>query len=275
MADEQTVDFEAEAKSLGWAPKERWRGPEEQWVDAETFMQTNRLVLPILRKKNQELHATVATLNGKNASLEGEVAAIKTALQTVQANQEADTAERIKSARADLAKQLKDARDENDTARELELLDMRDDLKKAETAAKTVPETKPAPAAPVVPPQLQDFLDRHKDEVEADPGFMDEVLILGASVRRAGFQGPAFFTELEKRLDRVKGEEEERPVSKTEGSNGGRRPGGAKGYTGLPAEAKSVCDQLEKQMVGANRAHKDQASWRKSYAEQYYTGAQK
>jgi len=40
----------------------------------------------------------------------------------------------------------------------------------------------------------------------------------------------------------------------------------------LPADAKTVCDQQAKKLVGPGRAFKDEAAWRSHYAEQYFRG---
>ena len=44
-----------EAESQGWVPKERFRGNEADWVDADTFVKRGREILPILRKNNENL----------------------------------------------------------------------------------------------------------------------------------------------------------------------------------------------------------------------------
>ena len=44
-----------EAESQGWVPKERYRGNEADWVDANTFVKRGREILPILRKNNENL----------------------------------------------------------------------------------------------------------------------------------------------------------------------------------------------------------------------------
>lgn len=278
MADEQEADvqLEAEAKVLGWAPKDKWKGPEDQWLDAPDFMDNARKVLPILRTKNKELHAQMDQVAAANAALVSKLAAVEASLKVVQETQEADTQERIKASRNELALQLKTAREEQDTVRELELLDMRDDLKKAADAAKTgraaeeeQPPAKTAP--PPLHPKLVAILAKHKDK-EKDEEFVGDVLGMGHVIRLKGLVGDDFFEELEKRVEAKYGDGA--PVNKTEGTSPSRASGGSggasKGFNSLPADAKAACQSLEKQMVGKDRAHKDVAAWRASYAQRYF-----
>ena len=44
-----------EAESQGWVSKDKFRGNEQDWVDANTFVKRGREILPILRKNNENL----------------------------------------------------------------------------------------------------------------------------------------------------------------------------------------------------------------------------
>lgn len=58
--------LEAEARDMGWRPKEEFRGDESKWVDAETFVTRGREVLPLVKAQNkrlqQELNEIKATV---------------------------------------------------------------------------------------------------------------------------------------------------------------------------------------------------------------------
>src|SRR2546425_12464119 len=54
-----------EARTDGWKPKEQFHGPEDQWVDAETFVKRGREINPILRKNNERLQREIADLRQK------------------------------------------------------------------------------------------------------------------------------------------------------------------------------------------------------------------
>ena len=49
------VDYESFAKVQGWSPKEKWRGNEAQWVDAETFVKRGQEFQSTLKKKSDNL----------------------------------------------------------------------------------------------------------------------------------------------------------------------------------------------------------------------------
>ena len=53
--DEVDPSVEEEARAQGWRPLEEWNGPEDQWVDAETFVQRGREILPIVQGKYKNL----------------------------------------------------------------------------------------------------------------------------------------------------------------------------------------------------------------------------
>ena len=64
MSEEQAeITVEDKARTLGWKPKEEFSGPEEKWVDADTFVE------------NGEKHAALAIDNNKR--LMEEVAQLK------------------------------------------------------------------------------------------------------------------------------------------------------------------------------------------------------
>lgn len=56
------------ARSMGWAPKEEWRGPEDKWVDADTFV--TRASPPMLLERMEKLDAahreTIANMERMN-----------------------------------------------------------------------------------------------------------------------------------------------------------------------------------------------------------------
>lgn len=58
---------EAQARRMGWAPKEEFRGAPEKWTDADTFVKNGMESLPILRERNRTLQRTVDDLS-KTAS---------------------------------------------------------------------------------------------------------------------------------------------------------------------------------------------------------------
>lgn len=47
--------IEERARRMGWRPKEEFRGPEDQWTDAKTFVDRGEAALPVLRERYRAL----------------------------------------------------------------------------------------------------------------------------------------------------------------------------------------------------------------------------
>lgn len=48
-------DYEAEAREMGWVPKDEFKGDASRWSDAETFVKKGEEVLPLIRAQNKAL----------------------------------------------------------------------------------------------------------------------------------------------------------------------------------------------------------------------------
>ncbi|MEM8615315.1 MAG: hypothetical protein AAGF20_00115 [Pseudomonadota bacterium] len=61
-------DSEAMAKRMGWAPKEKWRGPDHQWVDAKTFIERANpaMLMERINKMERDHNQTVSNLERMN-----------------------------------------------------------------------------------------------------------------------------------------------------------------------------------------------------------------
>lgn len=276
MADDDR-DYEKEAGAIGWVPEADFRGEKSRWVSAEEFVKRGETVLPILRSQNQGLHTTVKALNTELAALKGELAAVGAGLKAVEESHEADVQERVKSARAELKRQLIDAKTNEDHAREVEILEQIEDLRDAQRDAKATPkvEERPAPRQEPVSPETTVWTAKNKDWLESDREKRAIAFALGDVIRQDGFSGKAFFEELDRRLAaHYKTDSRPRTDSRVEGGSngGGEAPSGSgkgKSFADLPADAQAACNKLANKMVGPNRAHKDAAAWRASYAKQY------
>ena len=67
---EDTAALEQEARSMGWVPKEEFRGPETQWRDANEFVERGRTMIPILNARLREKDEKLASVSDKVAKLE-------------------------------------------------------------------------------------------------------------------------------------------------------------------------------------------------------------
>lgn len=62
LPPEPVEAVEDKARRLGWRPKEEFRGDENRWMDADTFVKRGEEVLPIIQANNKALEKEVANL---------------------------------------------------------------------------------------------------------------------------------------------------------------------------------------------------------------------
>lgn len=293
MSDTQTVEnadtldvdvaaIETEAKALGWSPKENWRGNEADWVDAQTFVERGRQVMPLLKKNNERLTSKLTETEQALASTTAQMKAMQATLKALEEHREADinaqVEERINKLRGDIA----DASRDGDHARVAELTD------ELATQRATL-----AVAAAGKKGEDSGTDDNNSGQQtqqlspEITQWYADNSIYVTDIKRRA--LGTAVAMELRKNgdtstgavfLEKVK-EEVERTLnpasttSKVSGGNGGsgrQEPaaGGGKSYRDLPKDAKDQCAKYAPRFVGPNKRFKTEAEWQADYAKNYF-----
>lgn len=281
MDNEQVVEASPEelqeAGSMGWADKDKWRGKPEDWVDAKTFLEKGRQVLPIVRASNDRLKGQLDAEAQARRELEGRLAASEATLAALEEAHEADTAAQVEAARAELKTQLAEASREGDHEAVADLTQKMTDL--AGKAPEKKEDKKPVMQQQKAPPEIIQW---YKDNPEFinDPRSVALGNVISQELRQKGVTivGPAFLDMVAAEVEKERGKpQSRRAAGKVEGGNGGAGGrsddgGGGKTYADLPADAKAACDKAANRLVGANRAHKDVASWRASYVKQYYQG---
>lgn len=71
---EEDKQFEAQARRMGWRPKEEYGGNADRWVDARTFVERGQAELPILRERYRKL-------DDRQAAIESELKETRQRLQ--------------------------------------------------------------------------------------------------------------------------------------------------------------------------------------------------
>jgi hypothetical protein len=294
MADEQVADQEqeqlspeldAQAREMGWRPKEEFKGSEDKWVDAKTFVDRGEHVLPIVKATADRLRKDLATERERTAGLEAAVKAGQESIAALEKYHQDDVKQKVNKARADLKEQLKAAKKAGDVDAEVELTDELGKLNAADDAATTRDDTtvtttrRAAPKDYTKEPEYIEWL--------ADNQWFKDDPIKAAIAHQVSYNlrqandsvtGRAFLDKVtegtNKELARLGGS---RPTGKrvesgkggAGGANGGN--GSGKSYADLPTDAKKACDSFGKDLVGPNRRYKDAAEWRASYVKQYFT----
>jgi polyhydroxyalkanoate synthesis regulator phasin len=225
-------DFEAEARSHGWVPKEEFKGDPTRWTDAETFAKRADEVMPLLKKQNQQLKRELDGLKRdfRKASehfSKAEERAFERAVNDLKARQEAavETGDTAEFKRLD--KEIEDLRKEtlgnDDAAPKYSAVDVREALIDFRDANPWYDED----------PKMRDYADllaeKHKDRAAETPP--------------AEFF--AFIAErVKERYPDKKQERKARPSAVE--APGGRGQRGQKTFADLPQEAQRICDKWVK-----------------------------
>ena len=267
-SNEVAPEIVQEAESQGWVSKERYRGNESDWVDAETFVKRGREILPILRKNNENL---VKDLNATKEQLKEfrEAAEEFKKFQKESYERKAQEYEqRIQDIKESRAQAISDGDGQKVNALDDALDQAKDELKGAKQAVKDADK---APTTPqidtVIDPGLQSWLDRNT-WFGQDKRMTSIVNGIGESLRIEfpGLKGQPF---LEK-LDEVLAEEfpnkfgkKQSPSSRVESGSGrqSRSGGNAQSYDNLPSEAKSACDRFVKQKLMTREQYVADFDW--------------
>ena len=277
------ADFEAQAKQLGWVPKEQFRGDPERWVDAETFVKRGEEIMPILKHNNSRLQAEVEALRGQLSEAQETIKASTEAIEALREYQTEATQLAVEKAKKDLRAQIAAAREAGNVEEELELTEQLQEVRDAERDVKNGPKPTPKPtAAPAGTPAQST---PHPDWVawqKENPWFgtdrrrtalmVAEAEELRADPANKGLVGRAFFDKAAENVDAILNPRAAH--SKVEDGQGSATPPagkpGKKGYNDLPQEAKDMCERQAEKLVGKGRAFKDKAEWQAHYAREYF-----
>lgn len=238
-----------EARQQGWVPKEEFRGPEDQWTDAETFVKRGREINPILRKHNKELKLEIEKLR-KQA--EEATSTAKEFREFVKKQ----TEQKVRTLEQEII-QLREARKQAISSGDGDSVDAiesrLDELKEEKEVLKQAPEPQPQQQEPQIDPTLQAWIERN-DWYREDEELQEITNGIAAAVRRQNpnLMGQAFLDKLDERLEERGLKKTKKSRSETaptvEGSSGTGAPSkGKKGYADLPADAKAACDKYVKQ----------------------------
>ena len=255
QAEQDNGGVEKEARVFGWVPKEEFRGSEESWVDAETFVKRGKEINPILRANNERLKKEMELERQKHSK---ELAEIKAAAEEFKQFQKEAYERKQAEAKAELEtlkQQRKEAMREGDADRVVELEDRIEEVKEeqAKKPVEAAPVAQPTPEA-TLDPALSDWIDRNKNWFGPDVEATEIANGVGAAVRKQfpHLVGKDFLAKLDERLQSRLPELYENPnqarsAVDSSSTRGGPSGSKKKSYDNLPAEAKAACDKFVKQ----------------------------
>ena len=240
----ESRDYEAEARPLGWVPKEEYRGDPEKWRDAKQFVEYGEQILPILKDNfatlKKEYGETKKEVERLNATLKEFSVYHKQTAEREQKKAEAKYQAEIKALKAAQAK----AASEGDVSAYHELETKREELEA----------NKPQPAEQQVGPTPE-----YTEWIAENPWYLeDEELktkaeliakIYIAEHPRAG--NKSMFKHISKTIKELYPQKFENPkrneaaaVGSGDGSNNTGGNKGKRTYNDLPPDAKKACDMF-------------------------------
>lgn len=269
----EDTTIEARATAMGWQPKEKFKGAEGEFVDAESFVKKGEEILPILRANNRRLvdevtgmKKTLTEAQRHNQELQASVEGLK--------EFQADIAlERLKAKKKELSKAIKDARseDNDDLQEELEeqLSVVNDAVKEYTKPAAKAATPPPAAEPPAKDPNLAAWM-QENSWFQKDQKKTAIAIGIGQELRESGspLLGREFLDEVARQTEEFFAEP--RQSSKVESGRGGTRARSGKGFADLPEDAKTGCLKFEKNLVGPGKTYKTAEEWRTHYAKEYF-----
>jgi hypothetical protein len=225
-------NYEAEASEQGWTPKEDWKGAEDKWTDAQTFVERGEQIAGILKSKNAKLETRIHKLEESNKQF-GEYHK-----QTLESQRKKDEA-LIHELEGKLAQAITDGDGQAYTKYNREI-----DGLKAEQSTPITDATAWNQLSQQWVGENPWYNTNRKLGRYAD-GIAEEVVA-------EGFTGQAYFSELTRRVKEDFPEEFKNPnKSKANVTEevGQRSTTNSKAHTyeNLPADAKRACDDFVKQ----------------------------
>ena len=270
------MDIEQEARQMGWAPQEGFKGDPEKWVDAETFVERGRNIMPILKHNNTRLLGDIELLKGQINQLQAGLNESKESMVAFKAFSKEATEAQVAKARREILDNLKEAKQAGDVDAEVEAqaaLSSFDTKQVTPTVAPAGPP--PTPAAPALTPEVKEWMTENpwygvdQERTGMATGVANRLRAEGSPL-----VGRAFLEAVRQVVeDRLGSGGAPAPQSKVEGSRGGGNAGsGRQDYAGLPADARAICDAQAKKFVGENKVFKTAKEWNSHFAAQFFKG---
>jgi len=267
-SNEITDDVRHEAESQGWVPKERYRGNEADWVDADTFVKRGREILPILRKNNENLIKDLQATKDQLKEFREAAEEFKKFQRESYERKAQEYEGQIREIKESRAQAISDGDGQKVNALDDALDQAKENFKEAKQSVRDVVSAKePEPTPEAIDPNLQAWLDRNT-WFGQDKRLTAVVNGVGESLRLELplLKGQAFLDK----LDEVLAEEfpnkfgkKQSPSSRVESGSGrqSRSGGNAQSYDNLPSEAKSACDRFVKQKLMTREQYVADFDW--------------
>lgn len=248
-----------EAMSQGWVPKDRFRGNESDWVDADVFVKRGREILPILRKNNENLVKDLQNTKQQLQEFKEAAEEFKKFQKEAYERKAREYEDRIREIKESRAQAISDGDGKKVNALDDALDQAKEELNEAKKAVKDADKTTSAPPSippTTIEPPLQAWLDNNT-WFGQDKRMTSIANGIGENLRLEFplLKGEAFLEKLDEVLaeefpNRFKDKSKNASVSRVESGSGRQSRNtntSAKSYENLPSDAKAACDKFVKQ----------------------------
>ena len=272
VTNETSPEVRHEAESQGWVPKERFRGNENDWVDAETFVKRGREILPILRKNNENLIKDLNQTKEQLKEFREAAEEFKRFQRESYERKATDYERRIQEIKDSRAQAITDGDGQKVNALDDALDEAKESFREAKQAVKDVVSTKEpvvTETAATIDPSLQLWLDRNNWFGE-DRRMTSIANGIGESLRLEfpGLKGQPFLDKLDEVLveefpNKFGGSKKNVSASRVESGSGRQSRSGsnAQSYDNLPPTAKDACDRFVKQKLMTREQYVQDYDW--------------
>jgi len=248
-----------EALSMGWTPREEWKGDPSKWRSAAEFVERGKEILPIVNKRLEQERQ-------RSAQLEKELQEMRATLQEFREYSKRDKERMYKKALEDLKAKKKQALEEGDADAVLEIDDAILELR--ESSKKALEEEKPAapaydPANDVV---YQTWLSENRwYGTDVELTYYADAIGRVLAHNNPELKGRPFLDAVKQRLREQfpdKFDNPRRKIATVEGSSVGTASSKLKRtYENLPPDAKAACDRFVKMGLMTREEYVAEYDW--------------
>jgi len=280
----EELALRTEAAEMGWVDKADFRGDPKGWVDAKTFVDKGKHVMPILHNNNERLKAELRVRDQKIRQQDTALAELRDSVEALGEFHREDTKRKVEEERDRIKTELKAAKRDGNVDAEVELTS---DLAQLDAKAGIGGEAEPLKRRKddrvpkkgngrtddEVPEDLRQWA-RENTWYGKDPTRTDLANGIAQRLRANGdpLVGRPFMDKVSVELDAtMKRMGINTRTSRVEANRGGAdgRTILGKTFADLPAEAQAACHKFSNRLVGANKLHKTQAEWESAYTKKY------
>jgi hypothetical protein len=281
--DVEQEALEKEARSMGWRPEDEFRGNKEIWVDAETFVERGRTVLPIVAKNNKALKQQVLQATSRIDTLGEQLSQANQAIANLVKQNAQQARQAAMGIKRTLTAQLKEARTENDVDAELEIqgqlreVQAQIDKKPEEEEVVVKVEENKSDLSPGIVAWMKenDWYNSDKKKTKSFNRFVEDLKDEEAE-EIEGLSGKDFLDVAVELFEEQHGKPAKRQSKVESGAHRGgsesTQSSSVKGWNSLPKEAKESAMGFVDDLVGKGKRYKDVKEWQAAYATDYWNG---